>query len=405
MAKKQIHIGSSTVNKLYVGSTEIKKVYIGTDLVYGDSSGHVVTYHIDTNNVVEQEVADGEDCIVNAPPVSVSGYTLHGWREDSTASSTVLPTKTCDQDNIHLYAVLKQTITVSYNGNGNTGGSTAASTGTRYYNNGNAANPSITLRANGFSKTNYTFGRWSMGSTSGTKYKAGASVTVSSNTTFYAFWAQTVTSYSYTGRMQSFKALVPGTYQLKVYGAQGGTAVGYAGGKGGYSVGNVSLTENQTIYIGVGGSGATFNGGGSAYSGASGSAAGGGGTHIGKTNAEISGTTKANLFIVAGGGGGGYYNGTGCQGGAGGGTSGGNVTWEGVVKTGGTQSGGYAYGKGAPSSVNYTSGGGGGLYGGNNGYGAGAGGSGYVGGVTGGSTTAGQQSGNGSATITLVTVS
>ena len=409
MAKKQIHIGSSTVNKLYAGSTEVQKVYVGANLVYENLSAHTVTYHIDTNNVVTQDVADGEDCIANAPSVSVSGYTLHGWREDTTASSTVLSTKTCDQDGIHLYAVLKQTITASYNGNGNTGGSTAASTGTKYYNNGNVANPSITLRSNGFSKTDYTFGRWSMGSTSGTKYKAGASVTLSSDTTFYAFWVVTATTYRYEAKIRPFTALVPGTYKLEVYGSSGGSATGATGGKGGYSVGNVSLTEDQTIYVCAGGLGSSsaggYNGGGSP-SGQSGSKGGGGATHIGKSNALLKDTAKANLYIVAGGGGGGYYNnGTGCAGGAGGGTSGGNVTFEGVTKTGGTQSTGYAYGVGAPSSVSYTSGGGGGLYGGNNGYGAGAGGSGYIGGVSSGSTTAGQRSGAGYATITLVTVS
>ena len=49
-------------------------------------------------------------------------------------------------------------------------------------------NPSFTLRSNGFTRTNYKFVNWRMGSASGTAYNTGSSVTLSSNTTFYAYW-------------------------------------------------------------------------------------------------------------------------------------------------------------------------------------------------------------------------
>lgn len=63
------------------------------------------------------------------------------------------------------------TITVSYNANG---GSSTPSNGT-----GTAVNTTTTT---------YTFSKWALGSTSGTKYSAGASFTPSGNSTMYATW-------------------------------------------------------------------------------------------------------------------------------------------------------------------------------------------------------------------------
>lgn len=89
------------------------------------------------------------------------------------------------------YGLYQRTLTLSYNGNGSTGGSTASQTATQYVNAiANYVNPKLTLRANGFSKTYYSFQKWAMGSTSGTQYSSGASVTLSENTTFYALWVQ-----------------------------------------------------------------------------------------------------------------------------------------------------------------------------------------------------------------------
>ena len=84
----------------------------------------------------------------------------------------------------------QKTVTLSYNGNGATGGSTASQSGTAYYNSGSNStiNPSFTLRSNGFSRTNYKFVNWRLNSTSGTAYNAGASITLSSNSTMYASW-------------------------------------------------------------------------------------------------------------------------------------------------------------------------------------------------------------------------
>ena len=227
--------------------------------------------------------------------------------------------------------------------------------------------------------------------------------------------------YDYTGSVQSFTAPIAGTYKLEVWGAEGGKDGTHGvGGKGGYSIGNVSLSANQTIYVAVGGQGESsksaakggFNGGGNAGKHDS-SGGGGGATHIGKSNAVLKDTPSSNVYIVAGGGGGGGYS-CNMHGGAGGGTTGGNGDAQGGSQTsGGSGSVAGSYGQGASRPYSDScdgAGGGGGYYGGGasncnaNSYkdGGGGGGSGYIGGVSNGSMQSGVRSGNGYARITLV---
>lgn len=162
------------------------------------SAGKMVTYYVDTDVVYEEKVKKGQSCIspTTFTPTK-SGWTFAGWREDTVASGSVLTEKTMERSPITLYAVFSQTVTATYNGNGSTGGSTSASTGNRYYNNGNAKNPTIALASNAFTRSDYTFSKWAMGSASGTQYTAGTSFELSSSTTFYAVWirdTKTVTS-------------------------------------------------------------------------------------------------------------------------------------------------------------------------------------------------------------------
>lgn len=120
-----------------------------------------------------------------------SGWTPLGWCTSSSATASIAQNNGATitlSSNATYYGKYSQTITLSYNGNGATGGSTAAQTGTRYYNSGNYSNPSFSIRANGFSRTSYSFVNWAMGSTSGTRYSAGANITLSANTTMYAIW-------------------------------------------------------------------------------------------------------------------------------------------------------------------------------------------------------------------------
>jgi hypothetical protein len=235
--------------------------------------------------------------------------------------------------------------------------------------------------------------------------------TVSTTTTYYVRAAQpmvSVTDFEYTGSVQPY--VVPnGVTQvlLEVWGAQGGTAPGYTeGGRGGYSVGELTVAPGTTLNVYVGGEGTYgsnaaggFNGGGLGYSSNSRTMTSGGGA----TDIRVNSTSLYSRVIVAGGGGGGYetgIDGNGSTGGYGGGLTGGigthSASYPNRVGQGGTQTSGGAYGTdnswggtfyngafgvgGYSSAAGYSNGGGGGWYGGGSSTpdaGAG-GGSGYV---------------------------
>lgn len=226
-----------------------------------------------------------------------------------------------------------------------------------------------------------------------------------------------ILNFDYTGAVQT-QSLPPGKYQLEVWGAQGGNgnnSTTYAGGKGGYAKGTLTLNETTTLNIYVGGQGAGKAGTGVQAGGWNGGGAGGyyrGGSGGGATDIRKGGTALSNRIIVAGGGGGGAYR-SGYYGGVGGGSSGGAGTGYSTTYNakGGTQSAGGAGGSynggnykggdgtsgtGGAAATSTTSnygrsgGGGGGYYGGGGGgyrasssyyyYGqsGGGGGSGYV---------------------------
>ena len=77
----------------------------------------------------------------------------------------------------------KLTYLVQYNGNGNTGGSTASQA--------KVSGTALTLRSNGFTKTGYDFVKWNTAADgSGTSYNAGASYTANDHVTLYAQWVK-----------------------------------------------------------------------------------------------------------------------------------------------------------------------------------------------------------------------
>jgi len=102
-----------------------------------------------------------------------------------------------------VMAVYERDITLTYNGNGNTGGTAPANTSSKqYYNSGRGTGTisgvSITLASNTnkFTKTGYTFSKWAAGSTSGTQYAEGYAYTefapavddCVTSKTMYAIW-------------------------------------------------------------------------------------------------------------------------------------------------------------------------------------------------------------------------
>ena len=229
----------------------------------------------------------------------------------------------------------------------------------------------------------------------------------------------TTTTYSYTGSVQSV-TLPAGTYKLEVWGAEGGddggTGTNGTPGKGGYSVGNISLKSNIIAYIYVGGKGINgiqghseksggFNGGGKSGNDNKESVQGQGGSGGGGTDIRLANNSLYARVIVAGGGGGAANdegNRSSVNGGYGGGISGQTVYLTNYAYGGTQTAGGNTTGKdtGFPNSESATAGqfgiggnggggvcgagggGGGGWYGGGGGVGAfesgGGGGSGYV---------------------------
>ena len=151
--------------------------------------------------------------------------------------------------------------------------------------------------------------------------KSNSSFTIVS-TAFCAYNVGQTWNYGYTGNEKMFTTACTGTYKLEVWGAQGGTTYGYNGGYGGYSVGLISLSKDNTLFINVGGAGNAngtgaaggYNGGGSSSKNSSQQAisrqgSGGGATHISTQSGLLKALAnfKNNILIVSGGGGGSNY--------------------------------------------------------------------------------------------------
>ena len=206
---------------------------------------------------------------------------------------------------------------------------------------------------------------------------SGITLTAGQTTTLYIGNTIPVANYTFKGEVETYTVPLTGTYQLQVWGAQGGGYSTYIGGKGGYSYGTIKLTQGDKLYVCVGNISNTYysdeekevlsatvagrnklmllegyNGAEASYQkkNAEGvylplSSNGGGATHI-ALNANYgilanykSGTRRNSILLVAGGGGGAdCYTPGGYGGGETGGVSGGsNGT---PIPTGGTQTAG-----------------------------------------------------------------
>lgn len=222
-----------------------------------------------------------------------------------------------------------------------------------------------------------------------------------------------VSTFNYTGAVQTMQLLAGHRYIIECFGAQGcstGTGGNRQGGWGGYAFGEYQPSEDVTanIYVGQQPSGGTggWNGGGN------GGSSGGGGA----SDVRIGGTALSNRIIVAAGGGGGSSNDSYRQNGYGGGEVGGDgINWNGSNQQGrgATQSAGGSNGGtlgvgGNATDGFMTGGGGGGYYGGGGATGmacGGGGGSSWAGGCENGGTHAFLRPGHGLIRIIEVSTS
>ena len=169
-----------------------------------------------------------------------------------------------------------------------------------------------------------------------------------------------------------------GTHTLEVWGAQGGSYSTYLGGKGGYSKGTLTLNEDTTAYVYVGGQPATvstnrtavpggFNGGGNGYNRWYSSTytygQGGGGASDIRLGTD---SLYARVIVAGGGGGSASADGTSMYGG--GTTGGSSQSGYGASQTSAGTNGSFGKGGSATTSRNNykygSGGGGGGWYGG-----------------------------------------
>lgn len=157
--------------------------------------------------------------------LSKSGYTIKGWSATQTYNSsnkkitasqtdnTWTYQKYCDETGgnssnktLTLYAQWEPnaptttTYTVSYNSNGGSGSMSSQSF--------DLPGGSVTIKANEFTRTGYSFAGWKTGASSGTSYSAGDSYSSAASITLYAQWTPNTYTVSYnanggTGTMPS----------------------------------------------------------------------------------------------------------------------------------------------------------------------------------------------------------
>ena len=179
-----LSMGSSNVSLYAVYRKSITVTYYNNSTSATSTSGY---QYYNTGNVTNPSFKLTQS--------SRSGWNARGWSTSTAANGNISYNNGASftrDSNITLRGMYQKTVTLSYNGNGATGGSTASQSGTAYYNSGSNStiNPSFTVRSNGFSRTNYKFVNWRLNSTSGTAYNAGSSITLSSNSTMYASWEE-----------------------------------------------------------------------------------------------------------------------------------------------------------------------------------------------------------------------
>ncbi len=217
----------------------------------------------------------------------------------------------------------------------------------------------------------------------------------------------------YTGKEEVFAAPTAGKYKIEAWGGEGGSASKtYRGGYGAYSYGEITLAQNEKLYINVAGQGGVtlqanvveyggYNGGGIAVNSQGDSlninvGAGGGASSVALSSGLLRSfeNDPSQVIIVAAGGGGGknYDNrSVGYAGDAGGyiGKDAEHPHWLNTYGLGGTQTAGGCQASGGrcskfgtanlTGSPTPTTGGGGGYYGGAGGEYGGGGGSSYIG--------------------------
>ena len=229
------------------------------------NAGNTVTYYVDTDVVYTEEVDSEASCL--SPKTftpAKSDWEFVGWRENNTASSEILTDKIMGDSPITLYAVFKQDITCTFISNG-----TQTVKGTKYYNNNNVADASITA-PEGQVYSGWTWRGWaSAGVTDAdatVAYANGATISgLTVDTTFYGLHYRTLTLTYYNGNAtassttgnqyhNAYGTSKEPSFTMTQTGINGWTARGWATSNAAnasisYNNGaTITLTGNLTIY-------------------------------------------------------------------------------------------------------------------------------------------------------------
>ncbi|MDR1291822.1 MAG: InlB B-repeat-containing protein [Clostridiales Family XIII bacterium] len=136
---------------------------------------------------------DGQSPYLNGSTVTVLGpgsltranYTFTGWAATPSGGVQYTPGQTFNiMGSVTLYAVWSENAkyTLSYNGNGNTGG--AAPAGGVYY-----TGSAVAVQGQGsLARAGYTFTGWATGSGGSVVYTPGSTLNITGNITLYAAW-------------------------------------------------------------------------------------------------------------------------------------------------------------------------------------------------------------------------
>ena len=166
--------------------------YWGEDILPEIKYTHTLSYNANggsnapSSSTVTNTSSTYSMTVSSSTPTRI-GYTFAGWNTNSSGTGTNYSAGNSvsvgANSTVTLYAKWNPiTYSITYNGNGNTGGSTASQTKTY--------NVAINLQNNGFIKTGYHFTGWNTASNgNGTSYSAGASYNSNANLALYAQWA------------------------------------------------------------------------------------------------------------------------------------------------------------------------------------------------------------------------
>jgi len=167
----------------------------------------------DGGSTASQSINYGSTAALRANGFTKTNHWFTGWNTASNGSGTSYSNGAnytmSSASNRTLYAQWQiNGYIISFNGNGNTGGSTASQVIT--------SGGTASLRANGFTRTGYMFTGWATSSGGSAVYSDGSSYTMgSSDVTLYATW--TINKYTITASSGSNGTVTPSGVTTKDY--------------------------------------------------------------------------------------------------------------------------------------------------------------------------------------------